>query len=183
MRKMVLFIFLVLSLLSLNVFALKYKMNPYLNAHSKELDILTIGLGVDILFRDFNGFYMEYIYTTSVNPEFNDIKMPSIFRGFHLSAGMKWLLPLIRPSPSSKFNFSAQGGVRYIGGYVRVFEEIRVAKASSLTVGGSLIFWHKKNGIMLKVMKDFSGKGKNFDGKKINIFKGIRFILTGVRRF
>ena len=182
MRKMVLAISLVLSLLSLNVFAFKFKMNRYLNTYSKEFDILTLGLGMEILFRDFNGFYMEYTYISTISSEFNCTKLPSIIRGFQLSAGMRLRLPLIRPSNRSKFNFYANGGFRSIRGYRREFEIESRGKASSLTVGGGLTFWHKKNGLRLEVMKDFLGKAVGFvDNDKV--FKGIRFVLMGVRKF
>lgn len=180
MKKMIFLTFLVLCLLSLNVFASKFKITHRLSAYSKEIDLLTVGLGMEIFFGKNDGFYMDYIYSATVHSEYSDIKTPTIYKGFHFSAGMRFRWRLSRPSQISGFYLYANGGVRHIRGYTETLKTKTNAQVSCLTTGGGLIFWYKENGLQLEVMKDFSVKAEGFRVDK-NVFSGIRFVLTGVR--
>jgi len=185
MKNMVLFILLVLFL-SLNGFALKLRMKPHFNDYSKVFDRLTLGLGMDIFFGKFNGFYIEYSYNTTLGyssgSELSYPKPPFLYRGIHLTAGMKWQLTLIRSSKLSELTVYAKGGGRYIRGYSKTYEEERSANGSGLTAGGGLNFWFKNNGVGLEVMKNFSGRAKGFMDNE-SVFNGLMFTLRGMWRF
>jgi hypothetical protein len=196
MKKMVLFIFLVLFLLSMNVFALEFQLSANYGTYSKDNNLFKqlygkdkkiSGVGVEIFPMKFNGFYIDANYMTS-SGESSYYKQPLKYSEFQLSAGFKLRFTIIRFSPLYELNLYAKGGALLISytEYTENFKEKISGNAFGLTAGGGVILWLKKIGVGLEVIKNFAKKEvdiQGFDNTEEITFSGLRIALKMAIRF
>lgn len=193
MKKRAVFIFLVLFLLSLNVFSGEFQLNGYYGFYSKDYDLFkelygknknTFGLGVDYFFLKFSGIYLD-ASRMSTSGESSYHKLPLSYSEIHLSAGAKLRFTLFRFSPLYELNLYLKSGVLYIS-YAETFEEKVSGNTIGFTAGGGVVFWLKKIGVGLEIMKNIASKSIDIQGLDTSesiSFSGLRIVLKGVLRF
>jgi len=193
MKKKVLFIFLVLFLISVNVFAMEFQLSGYYGVYLKDENLFKqlygknkkiFGMGMDFFFIKFSALYIDagYMYASG---ESSYYKLPLSYRETQLSAGVKFRFTLIRFSPLYELNLYGKVGGLYIS-YSETFEEKISGNIFGVTAGGGIIFWLKRIGVGLEMMKNIATKDVDIQGldttEEID-YGGLRIVLKGVIRF
>ena len=193
MKKRAVFIFLVLFLLSLNVFSGEFQLNGYYGFYSKDYKLFkqlygknknTFGLGVDYFSLKSSGIYLDVSRMSTSGESFYH-KLPLSYSETHLSAGAKFRFTLFRFSPLYELNLYLKSGVLYIS-YAETFEEKVSGNTIGFTGGGGVVFWLKKIGVGLEIMKNIASKSikiQGLDTTESISFSGLRIVLKGVLRF
>jgi len=193
MKKVVLFVFLILFFLHLSIFAWEFQLNGNYGIYSKDNDLFKqlygrdkniFGMGVEMFFVKFTGFYIDAGYI-SASGESSYYKKPLSYSEIQLSTGIKLRMTLFRFSPMNELNLYAKGGVLYIS-YSETFEEKISGNVFGFTAGSGLTFWLKKIGVGFEMMINFARKQLDIQGLNTSEdidFSGLRIVLKGVIRF
>lgn len=193
MRKRAVFVLLGLFVLSLTMFAGEFQVNGFYGIYSKDYKLFKelygknktiFGLGVDYFFLKFSGVYLD-VCRMSASGESSHHKLPLSYSETHLSAGAKFRFTLFRFSPLYEFNLYIKSGVLYIS-YAETFEEKVTGNTIGFTGGGGVIFWLKRVGLGLEIMKNIASRSieiQGLDTTESISFSGLRIVLKGVLRF
>jgi len=193
MKRVILFISLVLFIFSLNTFAIEFQLNGFYGIYTKDHACFKecygknkniFGIGADISFLKFTGLYLDVGYM-SASGESSYLKQPLSYNEIQLSAGLKLHLTVFRLSPMKELNLYIKGGGLYIG-YSETFEEKISGNVFGFSAGGGLTFWFKRIGIGLEVKKNIASKDlkiKGLDTTETVAYNGLRVVLKCILRF
>lgn len=145
-----------------NIFSVEFQVNGTLGVYSKDSNLYKdlygskgkiVGLGFELFFLKFSGFYVDanYMFASGKSTFY---KKPINYNEIHLSGGLKFRFSLIRLSPFNGINIFIKGGGVFLR-YSENFESTISGNYYGFSLGSGANLWLKNLGIGVEIVKNF----------------------------